>query len=124
MSKLKNISWKKVAVSIAAIAVVVSLWYLAVQLKQSTELAKADLEVQLGLTWADLHDNMIQNPNLARAYDLAEKNWDQMSDEDTHGRSSCQHAIMYILTDHGLIIDNYSSQIYNNMVKSSCCFFV
>ena len=67
---------------IAAVAVIVSLWYLAVQLKQSTELAKADLEVELGVTWAELHDNMIQNPGLAKAYDLAQNNWNEISDED------------------------------------------
>jgi len=67
---------------VAAIAVIVSLWYLAVQLKQSTELAKAGLEVQLGMVWADMHDIVIQTPNLAKAYDLAENNWSEMSDED------------------------------------------
>ena len=67
---------------IASIAVIVSLWYLAVQLKQNTELARGELEVQLGITWAELHDNMIQNPSLARAYDLAAKDWDAMSEED------------------------------------------
>ena len=67
---------------VAAIAVIVSLWYLAVQLKQSTELAKAELEVQLGMVWADMHDIVIQTPNLAKAYDLAENNWSEMSDED------------------------------------------
>ena len=67
---------------IAAIAVIVSLWYLAVQLKQNTELARAELEVQLGITWAELHDNMIQNPSLARAYDLAAKDWDALSEEE------------------------------------------
>ena len=71
-----------IAEVVAAFAVVVSLWYLAVQLKQSTELAKAELEVQLGVTWAQMHDNMIQNPGLAKAYDLAEKNWSEISDED------------------------------------------
>ncbi len=71
-----------IAEVVAAFAVVVSLWYLAVQLKQSTELAKAELEVQLGVTWAQLHDNMIQIPGLAKAYDLAETNWSEMSDED------------------------------------------
>ena len=67
---------------IAAIAVIVSLWYLAVQLKQNTELGRAELEVQLGITWAAMHDNMIQNPSLARAYDLAAKDWDALSEED------------------------------------------
>ena len=71
-----------IAEIVAAIAVLVSLWYLAIQLKQNTEIERAELEVQLGLIWADLHDNMIQNPNLARAYDLAEKSWEEMSDED------------------------------------------
>jgi hypothetical protein len=71
-----------IAEILAAIAVLVSLWYLAIQLKQNTELERAELEVQLGLTWADLHDNMIQNPGLARAYDLAAKNWEEMSEED------------------------------------------
>ena len=71
-----------IAEVVAAFAVVVSLWYLAVQLKQSTELAKAELEVQLGVTWAQMHDNMIQNPGLAKAYDLAALNWSEISDED------------------------------------------
>ena len=71
-----------IAEVVAAIAVVVSLWYLAVQLKQSTELAKAELEVQFGVTWAEMHDNMIQNPQLARAYDLAADQWDELSEED------------------------------------------
>ena len=38
--------------------------------------------MQLGLTWAELHDNMIQNPGLARAYDLADKNWEEMNEEE------------------------------------------
>ena len=67
---------------VAAIAVIVSLWYLAIQLKQNAELARAELEVQLGITWAELHDNMIQNPSLARAYDIAAKDWDALSEED------------------------------------------
>lgn len=71
-----------IAEFVAAIAVVVSLWYLAVQLKQSTELAKAELEVQLGVTWAEMHDNMIQIPSLAKAYDLAESTWSEMTDDD------------------------------------------
>ena len=71
-----------IAEVVAAIAVIVSLWYLAVQLKQNTELERAELEVQLGVTWANLHDNMIQNPGLAKAYDLAANNWSEMSDED------------------------------------------
>ena len=71
-----------VAEIVAAISVLVSLWYLAIQLKQNTELERAQLEVQLGLTWADMHDNMIQTPALARAYDLAADNWDEMSEED------------------------------------------
>ena len=71
-----------IAEIVAALAVLVSLWYLALQLKQNTDVERAQLEVQLGLTWADLHDNMIQNPNLARAYDLAAERWDEMSDED------------------------------------------
>ena len=71
-----------IAEFIAAISVLVSLWYVAIQLKQNTELERAELEVQLGLTWANLHDNMIQNPNLARAYDLAAENWQEMSEED------------------------------------------
>lgn len=71
-----------IAEVVAAIAVVVSLWYLAIQLKQNTELARADLEVQLGLTWSELHDSVIQNPGLARAYDLAADRWSELSDED------------------------------------------
>ena len=71
-----------IAEIIAAIAVLVSLWYLAIQLKQNTELQRAELEVQLGLTWAEMHDIMIQRPNLARAYDLAAESWEEISDED------------------------------------------
>jgi len=71
-----------IAEIVAAIAVLVSLWYLAIQLKQNTDLERAKLEVQLGLTWAQMHDHMIQNPNLARAYDLAAESWNEMSDED------------------------------------------
>jgi hypothetical protein len=71
-----------IAEVVAAIGVVVSLWYLAIQLKQNTELARADLEVRLGVTWAELHDNMIQNPGLARAYDLAANDWNEISEED------------------------------------------
>ncbi|MFB3083066.1 MAG: hypothetical protein ACE1Z4_06375 [Gammaproteobacteria bacterium] len=29
-----------------------------------------------------MHDNMIQNPSLARAYDFAAKDWDALSEED------------------------------------------
>lgn len=78
-------SWETAGVFaevVAAIAVIVSLLYLAIQLKQNTELARAELEVQLGITWADMHDNMIQNPSLARTYDLAAKDWDALSEED------------------------------------------
>ena len=71
-----------IAEIVAAIAVLVSLWYLAIQVKQNTELERAALEVQFGVTWAEMHDNMIQNPSLARAYDLAAGNWSEMSDED------------------------------------------
>ena len=71
-----------IAEIVAALAVLISLWYLAIQLKQNTDIERAKLEVQLGITWAELHDNMIQDPSLARAYDLAAENWNEMSDED------------------------------------------
>ena len=71
-----------IAEIVAAMAVLVSLWYLAIQLKQNTELQKAELEVQLGVTWAEQHDSMIQNPNLAKAYDLAAERWDELTEED------------------------------------------
>ena len=77
--------WETVSVIaeiVAAIAVVASLWYLAIQLGQNTELARAKLEVQLGITWAEMHDNMIQNPQLAKAYDLAEVEWENLSQEE------------------------------------------
>ena len=64
-----DVLWSSPAEIVAAIAVLVTLWYLAIQLKQNTELERAELEVQLGLSWAELHGNMIQNPNLARAYE-------------------------------------------------------
>ena len=67
---------------VAAIAVIISLWYLAIQLRQNTELTRSELEVQLGITWAELHDNMIQNPQLARAYDLAADEWEKLSEEE------------------------------------------
>ncbi len=82
-----------IAEVVAAIAVVVSLWYLAIQLKQSTELARAELEVQLGLVWAEMHDNMIQNPNLARAYDLAENSWSELSEEDARLSVVCRKVV-------------------------------
>ena len=71
-----------IAEIVAAIAVLIYLCYLEIQLKQNTDLERAELEVQLGLTWADLHDNMIQYPHLARAYDLAAESWNELSDED------------------------------------------
>ena len=71
-----------IAEIVGAMAVIISLWYLAIQLKQNTDLERAKLEVQFGVTWAELHDSMIQNPNLARAYDLAAENWNEMSEED------------------------------------------
>jgi hypothetical protein len=78
-------TWETISVIaeiVAAIAVLVSLWYLAIQLRQNTELARAELEVRLGVIWAELHDSMIENPGLAKAYDLAEKNWNEISEED------------------------------------------
>ena len=71
-----------IAEIIAAVAVIVSLWYLAIQLGQNTDLARAELEVQLGVIWAEMHDNMIQNPSLAKAYDLAASDWTQLSEEE------------------------------------------
>ena len=89
-----------IAEIVAAIAVLVSLWYLAIQIKQNTELERAGLEVQLGLTWAEVHDNMIQNPSLARAYDLAADHWDELSDEDkqiaTFGLSIAEEGIRVV----------------------------
>ena len=78
-------SWETAGVMaeiVAAVAVIVSLWYLAIQLRQNTELARAELEVQLGVTWAEMHDNMIQNPGLAKAYDLAPTDWARLSKEE------------------------------------------
>ena len=44
---------------IASVAVLISLWYLAIQLKQNTDLARAELEVQLGVTWAEPYERYI-----------------------------------------------------------------
>ena len=101
-----------IAEVVAAITVVVSLWYVAVQLKQNTELARAELEVQLGVVWAELHDNMIQNPDLARAYDLAENNWSELSEEDVRAYlwfvAKSFHILEGMFRQHrrGLLADN------------------
>ena len=65
---------------IAATAVIVSLWYLAIQVCQSAELTRVSLEVELSMSWALMHDNMIQDSDLSEAYDLAAENWDQLTD--------------------------------------------
>jgi hypothetical protein len=70
-----------IAEVVAAITVVASLWYLAIQIRQNTELARAELEVNLGIAWAELHDNMILNADLAEAYDNAASDWDKLSEE-------------------------------------------
>jgi hypothetical protein len=72
--------WAAVAEIVAAAAVIISLWYLAIQVRQSAELTRVSLEVELSMNWALMHDNMIQNPDLSEAYNLAAENWDQLTE--------------------------------------------
>ena len=71
-----------IAEVVAAVTVIVSLWYVALQLRQNTELARAELEVQLGITWAEMHDNMILNADLAKTWDLAATDWDKLDEKE------------------------------------------
>lgn len=73
-------NWTAAAEIVAAAAVIISLWYLAIQVRQGAELTRVSLEVELSTNWALMHDNMIQNPDLSEAYDLAPENWDQLTD--------------------------------------------
>jgi hypothetical protein len=48
--------------------------------RQSAELTRVSLEVELSVNWALMHDNMIQDPDLSEAYNLAGENWNHLTE--------------------------------------------
>src|SRR5262245_16815562 len=71
-----------VAQLIAAIGVIVSLFYLAAQIRQNTRSMRAVVVDSLAHSLVDLLGPQAQNPESLRAFSVVTENWDAASDED------------------------------------------
>lgn len=71
-----------VAQLIAAIGVIVSLFYLAAQIRQNTRSMRAVVVDSLAHSLVDLLGPQAQNPESLRAFSAVTENWDVASEED------------------------------------------
>ena len=67
---------------IAAIGVIVSLFYLAAQIRQNTRTARVVVVDSLAHSLVDLLGPHAQNPESLRAFSVVTENWNAASDED------------------------------------------
>ena len=67
---------------IAAIGVIVSLFYLAAQIRQNTRSTRAVVVDSLAHSLVDLLGPHAQNPESLRAFSVVTENWNAASDED------------------------------------------
>ena len=71
-----------IAQLIAAIGVIVSLFYLAAQIRQNTRSMRAVVVDSLAHSLVDLLGPHTQNPESLRAFSVVTENWNAASDED------------------------------------------
>src|SRR4029434_9182614 len=71
-----------IAQLIAAIGVIVSLFYLAAQIRQNTRSMRAVVVDSLAHSLVDLLGPHAQNPESLRAFSVVTENWNAASDED------------------------------------------
>ena len=71
-----------IAQLIAAIGVIVSLFYLAAQIRQNTRSMRAVVVDSLAHSLVDLLGPHAQNPQSLRAFSVVTENWNGASDED------------------------------------------
>jgi hypothetical protein len=71
-----------VAQLIAAIGVIVSLFYLAAEIPQNTRSMRAVVVDSLAHSLVDLLGPQAQNPESLRAFSIVSENWNTASDED------------------------------------------
>ena len=67
---------------VSGIAVLVSLIYLAIQIRQNTKSVRAQSELEMNQRFADWHGRANDNPDLSRIWDAAADNHEDMSEED------------------------------------------
>lgn len=67
---------------LGGVAVVVSLIYLAVQIRQNTNSVRAQAELGMNTRFADWHGRVNDHPDLSRIWDTATEDSENMSDED------------------------------------------
>jgi len=71
-----------IAQLIAAIGVIVSLFYLAAQIRQNTRSMRAVVVDSLAHSLVDLLGPQAQNPESLRAFSVVTENWDAAGEED------------------------------------------
>ena len=71
-----------IAEAVGVIAIVVSLIYVSVQIKQSTEVARSAVDLELTTMGTDFHMRVAENPALARAYYMGMSDPESLTEDE------------------------------------------
>jgi len=71
-----------IAEVVGVIAIVVSLIYVSVQIKQSTEVARSAVDLELTTMGTDFHMRVAENPALARAYYMGMSDPESLTEDE------------------------------------------
>jgi hypothetical protein len=68
-----------VAELIGVLVVVISLIYVALQVRQNTQTVRAGTELETGRLWSELHSRMAHSPDMADIWDKGHTNADELT---------------------------------------------
>lgn len=108
-------SWDAVAASaeaIGAIAVVWSLIYLAIQIRQNTETVKASTELETSKLWTDFHARMAQSADLTRIWDQGFTAPDTLSPDD-------KRRFIWIVSEYFFLVEGLYRQHVRGFLSGS-----
>ncbi len=90
--------------AIGAVAIIITLIYLAMQIRQSTQLSKASAQQLLSHQLSTYQERIVANPERLRVFRSAMVSWDRLSSDD--------QAVAHLL--FGQIVNHFEQTYYLN----------
>ena len=101
-----------VAEVVAAVAVVVSLVYLAAQIRQSTKSVRAATEMEAASHWSQLHSRVAHSPDMSRIWDVGHTDPDQLTAQE-------QQRFIWFVCEYFFLVEGLYRQYDHGFLSES-----
>ena len=101
-----------IAEVVAAVAVVVSLIYLAVQIRESTSSVQASTELEAARMWSEFHARVAHSADMTRIWDLGHTDVEQLSDQE-------KQRFIWLVAEYFFLVEGLFRQLQRGYLSDS-----